>query len=187
MRPALLLAGVCALWPLRTAHAQLTQGEALRLAFPPPAEIERRTAFLTEDQQARARALAGPDVEITGRVVTYYVGLRDGAVLGAAYFDAHRVRTLNEVLMIVVSSEGRIARVDILDFREPPEYRASARWLDQLMGRSLDDELSLKGSVVTLTGATLTSRAIVRAVRRTLALHQVIAPLVPAAPPREQP
>lgn len=169
------------------AAQALTQGEALRLAFPPPADIERRTAFLTEEQLARAKTLAGPDVEIASRVVTYYVGLQNGAPMGVAYFDRHRVRTLNQVLMIVVSPEGRIARVDILEFQEPPDYRASSRWLGQLQGRMLDEGLSLKGRIVTLTGATLTSRAIVRASRRVLALHQVIAPLAPAAPPREQP
>jgi hypothetical protein len=173
------------------AQARLTREEALRLAFPLPATVERRTAFLTEGQLARARELAGPDVEVTSRVVTYYVGRTCGAAdpcgsagapLGVGYFDAHRVRTLSEVLMIVVSPQGTVARVDILEFREPPEYRASGRWLAQLPGRELDDELSLKGSVVNLTGATLTSRAITRAVRRALALHQVINPLASRRP-----
>jgi len=152
----------------------------LRLAFPRPAVIERRTAFLTEDQLARVKTLAGADVEVMSRVVTYYVGLREGSPLGVAYFDRHRVRTLNEVLMFVVSADGRLERVDILDFQEPPDYRASPGWLGQLPGRRLDDALSLKGSVVNLTGATLTSRAITRASRRVLALHEVIAPLAPA-------
>lgn len=165
------------------AQARLTQGGALRLAFPPPAVVERRTAFLTEEQLASAQTLAGSDVEVTSRVVTYYVGVRDGAPLGVAYFDRHRVRALNEVLMFVVSPDGRIARVDILEFQEPPDYRASPGWLGQLVGRRLDDGLSLKGSVVNLTGATLTSRAITRASRRVLALHQVIAPFAPAARP----
>jgi len=98
------------------AQSGLTQDEALRLAFPPPAAIERRTAFLSEEQLARAKALAGADVEVASRVVTYYLGLRDGTPLGVAYFDRHRVRTLNEVLMFVVSPEGRMARVDILSF-----------------------------------------------------------------------
>jgi hypothetical protein len=169
----------------------LTQDEALRLAFPPPATIERRTAFLTEEQLGRAKALAGPDVDVTSRVVTYYVGHscgpsapcgRSGRPLGVAYFERHRVRTLNEVLMFVVSPEGRITRLDILEFLEPPEYRASPRWLGQLLGRGLDGELSLKGAVVNLTGATLTSRAITRASRRVLALHQVIAPLKTPSP-----
>jgi len=189
-------AGVAVAWlalssPL-AAQARLTQHEALRLAFPPPAAIERRTAFLTEEQLARAKALAGPDVEVTSRVVTYYVGLgcdssgpcgRSGTPIGVAYFDRHRVRTLNEVLMFGVSPEGRLVRVDILDFQEPPDYRASAGWLDQLLGRRLDDGLSLKGSVVNLTGATLTSRAITRASRRVLALHEVIAPFATRGTP----
>ncbi|MBI2071734.1 MAG: FMN-binding protein [Gemmatimonadetes bacterium] len=165
------------------AQSRLTQDDALRLAFPPPAVIERRTAFLTEEQLARAKALAGADVQVTSRVVTYYLGLRDGAPLAVAYFDRHRVRTLNQVLMFVVAPDGRFERVDILDFQEPPDYRASPGWLGQLVGRRLDDGLSLKGSVVNLTGATLTSRAITRASRRVLALHQVIAPLAPAARP----
>jgi len=173
------------------AQARLTQDEALRLAFPLPATVERRTAFLTEDQLARARELAGPDVEVTSRVVTYYMGHScassapcglSGPPLGVAYFERHRVRTLNEVLMFVVSPGGRITRVDILEFLEPPEYRASPRWLGQLLGRGLDDALSLKGSVVNLTGATLTSRAIARASRRVLAVHQVIAPLATPRP-----
>lgn len=167
------------------AQTRLTQEEALRLAFPAPAAIERHTAFLTEAQLVQAKSLAGPDVEVTSRVVTYYVGHScgpsapcgpSGPPLGVAYFERHRVRTLNEVLMFVVSPEGRLARVDILEFREPPEYRASPRWLGQFLGRGLEDGLSLKGSVVNLTGATLTSRAITRASRRVLALHQVIAP-----------
>ena len=194
----LVAATLTALPTVTALSAQtLTQDEALRLAFPPPAEIERRTAFLTDAQLALAKALAGPDVEVTTRVVTYYLGHSCGPSgvsassgrcgpasppLGVAYFERHRVRTENELLMFVVSPEGRITRVDILEFREPPEYRASPRWLGQLLGRGLDDGLSLKGSVVTLTGATLTSRAVTRAARRVLALHNVIAPFAAGRP-----
>lgn len=155
---------------------RLTQDEALRLAFPPPARIERHTAFLSEERMAEARGLAGHDVPIEQRVVTYYTAARDGQALGAAYFDAHRVRSLTEVLMVVVSPEGRVRRVEILRFDEPPEYRAPAGWLDQFAGDSLGDRLSLKGDIATMAGATLTSHAVVRAVRRVLALHAVIRP-----------
>lgn len=162
-----------------TAEAQvrLNQEEALRLAFPSPAQIERRTAFLGPADLERARELAGSGVEVDGRVVTYYVGTRDGQPLGVAYFDAHRVRTLPEVLMIVVTPEARIERIEILSFKEPPEYLVPGSWLQQIVGRELTDELSTKGSIVNMTGATLTARAITGASRRTLALHQVIDPL----------
>lgn len=154
---------------------RLTQDEALRLAFPPPARVERQTAFLGDAQLAAARERAGPDVPIEQRVVTYYTATLEGRSLGAAYFDAHRVRSLAEVLMVLVSPDGRVLRVEILRFDEPPEYRAPAGWLRQFEDDSLGDRLSLKGDIATMAGATLTSHAVVRAVRRVLALHAAIA------------
>lgn len=179
---ALLVAGLAGwCWP-RWAAAQLTQGEALRLAFPPPVAVERRTAYLSAADLARAKALAGEEAEVTSRVVTYYVGVQDGRSVGVAYFDRHRVRTLDEVVMIVVGPDDRIERVELVEFREPPEYRAPAGWLEQFRGRKLDRDLSLRGSVAAITGATLSSRAVVRSLRRVLALHQVIAPFGQSQP-----
>ena len=158
------------------AQEGLTQDEALRVAFPAPIMIERRTAYLGERELAAARSLAGPDVEVNQAVVTYYVGLDHGVPVGAAYFDGHVVRTKAQVVMVVVNRQGQVGQVEILRFDEPSEYRASARWIDQLTGKSLDGGLSLKGDIINLTGASLTSRALVRATRRALALHQVIHP-----------
>ncbi|GBD31630.1 hypothetical protein HRbin33_00589 [bacterium HR33] len=161
---------------LQAAQQRLTQEQALRLAFPEPARIERMTAFLSQADLERAREIAGPGVEIRSSVITYYLGRRGGEILGAAYFDRHRVRTLDEVLMIVVGPDDRIKHIEVLRFAEPPEYRPPEGWLRQLQDRALDDELSLKGAIVNLTGATLTSQAVVQAARRVLALHRVIAP-----------
>lgn len=161
-----------------SAQAFLTQEEALRLAFPVPATIQRRTAFLDESEIEQAGRLAGAD--IGSGIVTYYVGFAADAVIGYAYFDVHRVRTLDEVLMVVVTPEATVSRVEVLRFGEPRDYLPPGRWLDQFSGRGLPGDLSAKGAVVPLTGATLTTRAVVDAVRRVLALHQVI---TSAAPP----
>ncbi len=156
------------------AQSALSQDEALALAFPAPLTVERRTAFLDEDALSRARALAGTDIAITQSVVTYYVGVEDGVEIGRAYFDAHRVRTLPEVLMIVVTPESALERIEVVRFAEPPEYRAPDGWMEMFVGRMLDDDLSLKGKIVNVTGATLTSIATTKAARRTLAVHAVI-------------
>ncbi|MEE9156287.1 MAG: FMN-binding protein, partial [Gemmatimonadota bacterium] len=109
-------------------------------------------------------------------VVTYYIGWRADGTMGVAYFDSHKVRTMPEVLMIVVSPEARIERVETLKFSEPPEYLASDSWYQQFDGKKLNEDLSLKGSIINMTGATLTSVAVTRAARRVLALHRVIRP-----------
>lgn len=159
----------------------LTQDEALALAFG-SADVERRTAFLDDTQMETARELAGPRIRIEQGVLPYYVATDGGAPVGVAYFDAHRVRTLQEVLMVVVDPEGRVDRVETVSFREPPEYRAPDGWVDQFLGRGLDDELSLRGEIAPMTGATLTANAVTAAVRRVLALHHVIDPFGSRAP-----
>lgn len=176
---ALLLPLVLLLVPTDRGEGQetLTQQEALRLAFPAPARIERRTAYLSDEALERASRLAAPGVEIDRAVVTYYVGRAGDSALGVAYFDAHVVRTLREVLMVVVEPGGRIGRIEVLSFDEPRQYRPPEGWLDEFGGLALSDRLSTKGEVVNVTGATLTSRAVTRAARRVLALHRVVNPL----------
>jgi len=161
--------------------AQLSQQEALAVAFPPPATVERRTAFLTAADLDTVRAAAGPDAPVEQSVVTYYVAERDGHAAGVAYFDSHRVRTLNEVLMIVVEPDDRIRSIEVLRFAEPPEYRASGAWLRQFEGHGLAPDLSLKSGIANMTGATLTSHAVTRAARRVLALHRRIHPFARSA------
>jgi Na+-translocating ferredoxin:NAD+ oxidoreductase RnfG subunit len=175
---AALLAGAL-LAPASAVRGQevITQDEALRLAFPDPAEVERRTAFLDEEQMRRATELAGSGVEIEEPLVTYYVGSRGDSVLGVSYFDAHTVRTLPEVLMVTVTPAGAVSRVEVLKFDEPPKYRPPDGWLGEFRGMDLSRDLSPGRGVVTITGATLTTRAVTRAVRRVLALHEIIAPV----------
>lgn len=151
--------------------------EALRVAFGPDATTRRETVFLTDDELARARQLAGDGIEIPGALVTRYVGIAGGKELGVAYFDTHRVRTLPETLMVVVAPDGGVRRVEVLAFGEPEDYLPRRNWLDQFAGRRLDRELLLSRGIHGITGATLTARSATEAVRRVLALHAVVVPV----------
>lgn len=157
-------------------QVELTQEEALAEAFG-SAEVERRTAYLGDAGAARIAAATGIDPDEVPRVVTHYVALApDGTPLGAAYFDVHRVRTLPEVLMIVVRPDGTVGRVEVLKFSEPPEYLPPGGWLAQFQGRGAGDGISLKQDIVNLTGATLTAEAVTSAVQRILATHGEVRP-----------
>jgi hypothetical protein len=153
------------------AKVFLTVDEALALAFP-GCTVEPQTVYLTATQLARAQELAG--VEIASAMVRPYRASCEGRVAGAAYFDTHRVRTMPETLMVVVTAEGSLERLEMLSFREPEDYIPRDTWYEQFAGRELDSELSLKRGIRAVTGATLTARATTDAVRRVLALHQVI-------------
>ncbi|MCM2316780.1 MAG: FMN-binding protein, partial [Thermoanaerobaculia bacterium] len=77
-------------------------------------------------------------------------------------------------------------RIEILSFSEPEDYLPKPRWIDQLDGKKLDDELSLKRAIRPISGATLSGRAIVNASRKVLAIHRVIQarPATKAGAPR---
>jgi hypothetical protein len=148
------------------ARVLMTQQQALASAFP-NAKPVRQTFFLTKQQLDAARKESG--VEFNEQLVIRYAGPN-----GFAYFDTHRVRTLPETVMIVVTPDGTIDRVEILSFDEPTDYFPKRRWLDQLLHRHLDDDLSLKKAIRPISGASLTGQAIVNATRKVLALHHVI-------------
>ncbi|MBI2387814.1 MAG: FMN-binding protein [Elusimicrobia bacterium] len=144
----------------------MSQKDALAIAFPGAAP-ERRTAFLT-DAQAKAVETAARS-RLPSKVWTYYV-----AGSTTAYFESHLVRTMNETVMVVVGAGGEVRFVEILSFAEPDDYLASKRWLGQLPGRRLDDDLAVRRGLRNIAGASLTADAVTRAVRRALAVHQVL-------------
>jgi len=149
----------------------LTTEEALALAFPDCA-VERTMQTLDDAQRSRVKELCGEELD---RALVYpYEAKRDGSRIGTAYFDAHRVRTLRETLMVVVRDDGTLDRVELLAFGEPKEYAPRDVFYAQFPGRALDEELNLKRSIRGITGATLSARATVDCARRILAIHRVL-------------
>jgi hypothetical protein len=152
--------------------------EALARAFPPPAVTVERRLYLDDEQARRVEGRAGSP--LPSRIVTCYVAragaAEDAAPAGHACVDTHLVRSLPETVLVAVDAGGRVLQVEVLAFDEPPDYLPSERWIAQLHGRELDDELALKRGIRVLSGATLSSRALVAAVRRTLALGELLPP-----------
>lgn len=166
------------------AHARvfLTVPQALARVFPDSAVVDTLTVSLSDPELAAANRLAGEGCDIRGRVHTAYVGRIAGRVAGTVWLDTHRVRAMSETVLFLVDERGAIARTEILRFDEPPEYLAPPRWLAQFDGRQLDERLRLKTGLHGMAGATLTARAITRAARRVLALHQTLAARPERAP-----
>lgn len=136
------------------------------------ASYERETYLLNEAEQAASAESAGQK-EISS-LVTRYVVRDPSGIVGYAYLDKHRVRTLPQILMVAIDRNGAIVGIRALAFHEPAEYMARDGWLEQFHGRMVEDEIRLKKNIDGMTGATLTSRAVTQCARRTLAVHQVL-------------
>lgn len=168
---ALLTALACVL-ALGAAQAKVffSKQGALDEVFAGADEVTQQNLFLSEADAAAIGKAAG--TPWSSRLASVHVGRKDGAILGYAFIDTHKVRSLDETVMVVVAPDGAVQRVVVLAFHEPMEYLASPRWLAQFTGRGLDGSLSLRdGGVDGISGATLTARALTASVRRVLALH----------------
>ena len=156
---------------VRAQGGRVTRDEALAAVFP-GAVVEAERVFLTERQMKEIAEIAG--VEIESALVARYVATRGNTVMGRAYVDTHVVRTKRESLLISLEADGSVRRVDVTAFLEPPDYLASERWLRQYSQRQLDDDLALQRAIRPIAGATLTAIAANAAVRRVLAIDQVL-------------
>jgi hypothetical protein len=153
------------------ATVLVTVDEALALAFP-AATVSRETLFLTDRQLQAAAELAGG--EQPGAMVTRFVARNGDRTLGYGYLDTHRVRTLPETLLVILTEDGLVRRVEVVAFREPLEYLPRDGWYRQFDGQGLSDDLALKRRIRPVTGATLTASATTAAVRRVLAVHAAV-------------
>ncbi len=150
---------------------RVTRAEALAAVFP-GAVVTAERVFLTERQMEEIAEIAG--VEIESGLVARYVATRGDRVLGRAYLDTHVVRTKRESLLISLEADGSVRRIDVTAFLEPPDYLAPERWLRQYDRRLLDDDLAVQRAIRPIAGATLTANATNAAVRRVLAIDQVL-------------
>ena len=153
------------------AAAALSREEALRSAYP-GARIRAEQVFLTAAQQHKAEALAG--VPVPTQLVVRYLADQAGELVGRAYVDSHTVRTKKETLLVSLDRRGVVKRIDVTAFLEPPEYQASEAWLRQYGGQPLSEDLRVQRAIRPLAGATLTARSANDAVRRVLAINQVL-------------
>jgi Na+-translocating ferredoxin:NAD+ oxidoreductase subunit G len=170
-RAWLALLGVWALGLGISGLAQVTREEALAHVYP-GADIRAEQIFLTPAQvtQVAKRAATDPASALVAR----YVATRGGQAVGRAYIDTHTVRTKRESLLVALDANGRVIRVDVTAFLEPAEFRAPGPWLGQYRGRTLDDDLAVNRAIRPIAGATLTARAANSAVRRVLAIDELL-------------
>jgi electron transport complex protein RnfG len=174
-----LLTVVAVLCPPLTAGDLLTREEALATSFP-GATIEAQRVFLTAEQVERVVALSGS--EVPSALVARYVARDGNRVVGRAYVDTHVVRTKRESLLISLTPEGRVRRVDVTAFLEPREYLASEPWRRQYRDQPLDEDLELQRAIRPIAGATLTALATNAAVRRVLAIDRALEPAARPTP-----
>ena len=130
--------------------------------------------MLDPAKKKHATKLAGHEPRRS--MVYAYEARKAGKLVGTAYFDRHRVRSKQELVMVVVDPRCKVRRIEIIAFEEPLDYLPRGAFYEQFVGRGLDREINTKRAIRSVAGSTLTVNATVEAVRRILAAHLVVYP-----------
>lgn len=152
--------------------SQLSREEVLRSVYP-EGSFQAQRVFLTNSEKERAEELSGQRVR-SALIARFLITDAENQSLGRAYVDTHTVRTKKESLLICLDRQGEVIRIEVTAFLEPPEYQAPAQWYAQYEGFDFDDEPRMHQEIQPLAGATLTAQAANEAVRRVLAIDQVL-------------
>ncbi len=151
------------------AKVYYSKQEAMELAFGKDATIDMLSLF--PDKQQRHDIEQRARVKLDSALFTFYVGKKQGKIIGYAALETQTVRTKPETLLIVLDATGHLRDIHTLAFHEPPEYQPPKKWYALLLQRSID-ELVLNRSIQGITGATLSTRAGLNSARKVLSIYK---------------
>lgn len=150
----------------------LSEAEAPKAVFPDADRFAERSVPSTPDLRGRVAKRLGdvaPSIwEPSYRIVDAFAGERPlGRAIEVEEIGKHRAITL----VIGVGTDGKVAGVAVMTYREAygGEIR-SKRFLAQYRGKSGDEPLLPSRDIQNISGATLSARAVGRAVKKAIAV-----------------
>jgi Predicted NADH:ubiquinone oxidoreductase, subunit RnfG len=103
--------------------------------------------------------------KLDSRLYTFYIGKKGNSTLGYAVLETHVLRTKTETIMVVINPDGTLRQVEILAFFEPHDYMPGNGWMNLFKDKTLNGSLWVGRDIPNMTGATITSNAMVQSVR----------------------
>ena len=164
-----MISAVALLVATASAETLLTQDQALKVVFPKSESVQTEKKTLNDQQRQELENNTGlrcPESEYP-TVLARTRGEADGYAVILNEIGKHE----NITFIVGVSPKGKVLEVAVMEYRESRggEVREQ-RFLSQFKGKTSSDPIRVNQDIVNYTGATLSSYAISRGVRRALAL-----------------
>lgn len=153
------------------ATRYLTVDEAQHLAFPTATQfVEAHVIFRPSDVAAIER-LSGQKVRSRGQQV--WRAQADGRLLGFFIVDYVIGKHLVIDYSVALEPDGHIKAVEVLEYREPHGGEITSHsWLEQFVGKTSRDPVTLDRDIRNISGATLSSQHVTEGVKRILAFYE---------------
>lgn len=155
----------------QTAAAQvfLTEAQALEAAFGKELTVHQDGRTLLDPARRALEEKSG--LRFPENAYVFFVGEQQGKVTGYALVLNEIGKSEPITFLVAMSPEGRVTDVLVMQFRESRGAEVKEkRFLRQFRGKRVSDSLRVSEDIVNYTGATLSSKAIARGVKRALVL-----------------
>ena len=143
----------------------ITPEEAFRVIFPGAVMVPDKKSL--SDEQKKGLKVSKKDWD-------FKIAKAGGKIIGYALIDNEIGKTEPITFLTAITPQGTVKEVEILIYREAYGGAVHAKgFLNQYQGKTVQDPLQLGKDIQNITGATLSSRAVTRGVKRAIALWEL--------------
>lgn len=147
----------------------LSPAEAFKVIFHDSKEVVSEKKSLTAEQKKTAESRLGTTLE--KETWNFFIAKSDGRVDGFAVVDHEIGKTEPITFLTAITPDGQVKAVEVLVFREPIGGEIhDERFLRQYKGKRPGDPIRIGQDIKNISGATMSSRAVSRGVKRDLIL-----------------
>lgn len=152
------------LWP----KGGVDIGALIKPSFSQNVSIEKKQFRLSPEEirELQKEAKAGIDSGVV-RLYTVHDGKKTE---GYAVLLLKKIRTKSAAVLYVMDTKQTIKSIEIVAFAEPQEYKPNRTWQKAFEGKRRDDNLFAGKGIPTISGATMSARAISDAARIAIAI-----------------
>jgi len=148
----------------------LTNEQAFEIAFPGSDQVKREKTWVKDEQRLAIGEICQQTIE--DRRFNFYVGKKGSQVLGYALIDHMIGKSFPITFITILNVDGTVRDVEIMVYREPRGWEVKYEsFLKQFFGRNAQSDYR---EINSITGATLSVRAITRGVSKAAAAYKVI-------------
>jgi len=148
----------------------LTKKQAFEIAFPGADEIKKESLWLTKEE---IRAIEEIYMyKIYESRFTFYTGIKNGKSMGSMLIDNIIGKSFPITFMTVLNTDGTVRDVEIMVYREPQGWEVRYKsFRSQFYGK---DTSSNSNEILSISGATLSVRAIKSGVYKAMAAYKIL-------------
>jgi len=148
----------------------LTKKQAFEIAFPGADEIKKERLWPTKEE---IRAIEEIYMyKIYESRFTFYTGIKNGKSMGSMLIDNIIGKSFPITFMTVLNTDGTVRDVEIMVYREPQGWEVRYKsFRSQFYGK---DTSSNSNEILSISGATLSVRAIKSGVYKAMAAYKIL-------------